>query len=86
MKTATFIKGGLLNGNANLYKMTPPLSGHDYVVVSAISSAFYTGRAETYIFPANESGQVTGWGELAGSERGTTSHEKVLGNVGYTVG
>jgi hypothetical protein len=38
---------------------------------------------ETFIFPADESGSVIDWGELEGSLRGTTSHQKALEGAGY---
>lgn len=63
-------------GEAALYKLSEPI-GYDwdyetdehaettsYVVVSA-TIAMFTG-AETYIFPANEDGEVVSYGELPG--------------------
>lgn len=93
-KTATFIKEFPFNGSAlwKLYKCDPPLEGYEwedtqvgaeYVIVSA-AMVPYTGP-ETYIFQANEDGEVIDWGELPGSYRGGLSHAQALQNVGYTV-
>lgn len=93
--TATFIetKQGF-RGDARLYRLSPPISqtdwdgeseSHEYVIVSAIASAFDTMRDETYIFPADSEGNITSWGELDGSFQGEMDHEKALSNAGYTV-
>jgi hypothetical protein len=71
------------SGDARLYKLSKPLSGHMYVIVSA-AYAMFSGP-ETYIFPANEKGEVTSWGELDGSYRGGTDHARALRNAGYEV-
>lgn len=75
------------NGVAKLYELSHPAyynNGEEtnYVIVSAVSNAW---AHETYIFPADKNGNVLSWGELEGSERGTTSHEYVLANAGYEV-
>lgn len=84
------IKG--FRGDARLYRLDPPLTHndyfdgeitHEYVVVSAANDP-YSGP-ETYIFPADEKGNVTSWGELTGSQRGTLDHEAVLSDLGYTI-
>lgn len=69
------------NGLQRLYKLNPPLETHKFVVVSAVYAA-YTGP-ETYIFPADEYGNVTSWIELDGSFRGDMDHETALKNAGY---
>lgn len=43
----------------------------DHVVVSAVG---VLGEPETYVFPANEAGEVVAWGELPGSFRGALDH------------
>ncbi len=86
MKTAKKIRElDGFKGEAALYEMSPPYEGHQFVVVSAISIAFDTGRSETYIFPSDAKGKVTDWGELEGSRRGTTSHSEILEEAGYEV-
>lgn len=80
-----------------LYKLSPPLrySKYDYdlekdvdhfaeyVMVSAVVAMF--SGPETYIFPANEQGEVTCWGELGGSYRGGMSHAVALEGAGYAI-
>lgn len=97
MKTATLIKNlptSATGAKQSLYLMTPPIKEEgyseddatllwNYVVVSAVNAA-YTGD-ETYIFPANEKGDIVSWGELDGSMRGTLSHAEALANAGYTI-
>jgi hypothetical protein len=61
------------------------VTGHtDYVAVSAANVP--CSGPETYIFRANEDGEVEDWGELEGSYRGGLSHETALGNAGYSIG
>lgn len=84
-KTATRLtvnRGRDFSGDARLYRLSEPLEGHTHVIVSAVASVYVT---ETYIFPADESGEVTDWGELPGSFRGDTDHEQALNNAGYDV-
>ena len=88
MKVATFIKDlDGFQGEAKLYKLDPPMENGDgkteYVAVSAVMAMF--SGPETYIFPANEKGEVTSWGELDGSFRGNLDHEQALENAGYSV-
>lgn len=90
--TATFI--GKVNpgarGDMELYELNPPL--HDeyaegapfrYVVVSTVIAPF--SGPETYIFPADEQGNILSYGELEGSFRGALSHTRALNNAGYEV-
>ena len=81
MKTATKVKD-LENSKAMqaLYKLSDRLKGFDYVVVSAVLAPYVH---ETYIFGADENGDVLDWGELPGSIRDVYSHEKALNNAGY---
>jgi len=93
--TATFIKsmGAEFTGNARLYKLDPPMSIKDwdgeetgkteFVVVSG-AYAMFSGN-ETLIFPSDENGKVTDWGDLPGSFRGAIDHEKALTGAGYTL-
>lgn len=69
-------------GEAALYRMVPEYEGNGYVVVSKTS---VLGPPETYMFPGNAHGEVTDWGELEGSRRGTWTHEEILEGIGYTV-
>lgn len=65
------------------YELQPGGPLPRYVIVSAVY-AMFTGD-ETYIFAANDAGQVTGWIELEGSFRGSKDHEMALRNAGYGV-
>ena len=92
--TATWVanlKG--FQGDARLYRLDPPLevtdwAGEDahtveWVIVSAII-AFFSGP-ETYIFEADETGEVKSWMDLEGSFRGALDHEQALNGAGYEV-
>ena len=75
-------------GRASLYGVLPGVAYDadgvkhttNYVIVSAVHDHLIH---ETFIFPADESGSVIDWGELDGSLRGTTSHQKALEGAGY---
>ena len=84
MKTATLVKDNLdsFSGHAALYKLSEPHEGFDHVVVSAVNTSF---AHETYLFGADESGEVKEWGELDGSERNVCDHEVALSNAGYAL-
>ena len=91
MNTAKLLNDKMrnFNGHAALYELTPPLKDYDgktehkYVVVSA-TNAMFSGP-ETYIFPANESGEVSDWCELPGSQKETLNHEDALRDAGYAI-
>jgi hypothetical protein len=90
MKTAKLIKDVSKNyvGTVNLYKLSPPIKDdegkeYEYVVCSTVNAMF--SGIETFIFPSDDQGVVLSWGELEGSQRGTTSHKKVLADAGYTL-
>lgn len=80
-------------GEAKLFRLDPPFQSkgwddeqigpHEYVVVSA-TVAMFSGP-ETYMFPADEEGNVTDWAELPGSFKGGMSRKVALQNAGYTV-
>ena len=82
------------NGDARVYELDPPISGgyneggpYQYVIVSAADVMF--SGPETYIFPAEKTGDVfdvAEWGELDGSFRGGLDHTKALSDAGYTIG
>lgn len=94
-QTATLVREKLpkFSGHANLYRLSEPLDGNEYVIVSAVNmgSRFpmdhvpLSMQIETYIFPASEDGEVIDWGELFGSMKGTLSHIEALGEAGYEV-
>lgn len=97
MKTATFLRQLDREDdriNARLYRLSEPMTGYDwskdsdlrseYVVVSG-STMFGEDRPETYIFLANESGEITNWTECDGSFQGSIDHARALSNAGYMI-
>lgn len=84
MGSAEFIKETTTSAKAKqrLYKLNPPFEGHEYIIVSAVEVT--VSGPETYVFAANEKGEVTDWCELGGSFKGSLDHKKALNNIGYT--
>lgn len=101
MGTAVLVKKNLpgATGTAHLYRLDPPIeqkgwdgnveATHEFVRVSATIVPDYSGLGyggpETYIFPADETGEVIDWGEMDGSYRGGLDHEEALRGAGYEV-
>lgn len=86
MKTATKLRDLPVTpvGAAQiLWGLSEPHAGTEFVITSAVSVP-YSGP-ETYIFPANEAGEVTDWGELDGSFRGGLDHECAIRLAGYEI-
>ena len=75
--------GVSVRADACSYHVSPPIEGFEYVWVSQ-ANAIFTGW-ETYIFPADESGNVTDWGELDGSRRGYISPDGLMIELGYSI-
>jgi hypothetical protein len=74
-------------GDHRLYRLDPPLKGwdggeHEWVVSSA---ATVLGEPEVYLFPATDGGDITGWSELNGSQRGALDHQAPFRGLGYSV-
>lgn len=75
-----------------LYRLSPPLSGEDWegeeyehrYVIASGANVPYSGP-ETYLFPANEKGEITDWRELEGSFRGGIDCDRAIENAGYVV-
>lgn len=89
--TALFIKDlePKDRSDQRLYLLDPPLAHYDpdrkaaeYVVVSA---CLVEGAPETYIFAADESGEITNWCEMSGSCKGTLQHSVALARAGYSI-
>ena len=75
-------------GRACLYKLSDPLMGYEYVVVSAAKDARDSHDqvvGETFIFGSDETGQVKSFLELPGSYRGGLDHQKALNDAGYDI-
>ena len=85
---AKFIKDmNNFRGEAKLYEVSPNISFGDnentkFIIVSKIDNEF---GQETYIFPANEDGEIKDYCELSGSQKGYISHEEVLRDAGYEI-
>ena len=79
-------------GEATSYYLDPPLESvgwntdgpksYRYVWVS---QAAPLGEWATYIFPANEAGELTDWGELDGSRKGNIDPDDLMRELGYRV-
>lgn len=78
--SATLILRGLpgYQGEANLYRLDPPLQGHDEVIVTTSHAGRHTHRPVTAIHAAD--GTAT-W--LPGSKPGTYGHHAALIRAGY---
>lgn len=102
MNTATLVKEGLegFRGEVNLYRLDPPLEGHEYVIVSAVElpdlalsmdsllnavGGYPIATEETYIFGSDSEGKVVDWSELPGSIKDTKDHAEALREAGYEV-
>jgi len=75
-------------GRACLYRLSDPLMGYEYVVVSAAKDARDSHDqvvGETFIFGSDESGKVKSFLELPGSYRGGLDHQKALNDAGYDI-
>ena len=68
---------------ACVYHVDPPIEGYQYVFVSQVNAMF--SGWETYIFPADEKGEVIDWGELDGSRRGCISPDDLMIELGYSI-
>lgn len=86
MTTATYLRTLTgFSGDARLFKLSESIQYDkgetDHVIVSAVVVPF--SGPETYIFPANENGEIAHWGELDGSFRGGLDHAQALENAGW---
>jgi hypothetical protein len=75
-------------GRACLYRLSDPLMGYEYVVVSAAKDARDRHNeiiGETFIFGSDETGKVRSFLELPGSYRGGLDHQKALNDAGYDI-
>jgi hypothetical protein len=75
-------------GRACLYKLSVPLVGYEYVVVSAAKDHrdhYDNMIGETFIFGSDESGKIKSFLELPGSYKGGLDHQKALNDAGYDI-
>ena len=82
MKTATLLRT-IENEHAiqALYRMEPPLNGHDLVLASGIRTRL---AHECFLFASDESGEIANWTELSGV-RDTVEHAAAMADVGYEI-
>lgn len=66
---------------ACVYRLTPPLEGHEYVIASGVRDKWVH---EVMLFPADRHGNTTSMGELSCC-RDTIIHNDLLESIGYTV-
>jgi hypothetical protein len=72
-----------VNKNQILWEVMPRIEGNKYVVTS-ISDLAFSGP-ETYMFAADENGNIINWNELPGSYRGELNHGKCFKEIGYKI-
>lgn len=53
-------------------------------VVTFAAAVLFSGP-ETYIFAADENGEILSWSEMDGSFRGDLNHEQAIKNAGWIV-
>lgn len=80
-RTARKIKN--VNSHQILWEVLPRIEGYKFVITST-SKVQFTGP-ETYMFAADEKGNIIDWGELPGSYRGELNHEKCFEEIGYKI-
>ena len=89
LKSAVAIKNiREARGRACLYKLSEPLVGYEYVVVSAakdFKDQYNNMIGETYIFGSDETGKIKSFLELPGSYKGGLDHQKALNDAGYDI-
>ena len=82
-------------GEMRLYRCEPGGPLPEFVAVSAIAwpgaaggethPSLVAAGPETYIFAADQAGNITDWMELEGSFKGAMDHEEALLGAGYEV-
>ena len=86
---ATFLKdvSSAFHGTAKVFRLDPPMTDYDdnehaVILVSAVTAL---EGPEVYLFPSTEGGNVTDWGQLPESRKGTLDIDAVLEEAGYTI-
>lgn len=95
---ATFVKdmSNKFSGTAMLWELSEPIGYRhnwddgepteftDHVVTSAAITSL--AGPETYVFPADQDGNILDWGEIAGSFRGGLDHHEAIRRSGWSIG
>jgi hypothetical protein len=79
-KVAVKIKN--IKQNQILWEVFPRIEGHKHVITSATDVPF--SGPETYMFAANEKGEIVDWCELPASYKGELDHKKCFEYIGYS--
>ena len=84
-RTATLVRKKVDGwcGDARLYRLSEPLEGHTWIVVSAAVAPF--SGPETYIFGTDAHGKCLDYYELPGSFRGSLDYKAALKGAGYAI-
>lgn len=70
-------------GDARLYRIEPPLDGHDWVIVSVVKGSILSGP-EAAIFACDENGDVMpSFKSLGDGPR--MDHAQILEEAGYSI-
>lgn len=79
---------GNWTGEAVLWRLSEEIATDEGIatkyVVSSATVAMFSGP-ETYIFPADEHGNVLNWLDLDGSYKGGLDHEEAIRRAGWQV-
>ena len=66
-------------GYAALYRVCPPVKGHDFIVISSTDKM---GGEEVLAFPSNAEGSILAWSEIEGIA-GSLDHRELIERMGY---
>lgn len=74
------VKGREFAGYAALYRMCPPVKGHDFIVISSTDNKM--GDDEVLAFPSDHEGCILEWSEIDGII-GSLDHRELIVRMGY---
>ncbi|MEA5159989.1 hypothetical protein U5903_04295 [Cereibacter johrii] len=74
-----------MRGDARLYGLSEPVIYQDEKITSfvVISAVDVLDSSETYIFPADERGNVLSYSEMEGSFQGSKDHARAIMDAGW---
>lgn len=88
MATATEILHGIggFDGHARIFRMDPPLNGHDHVAVVVREAWDHNNQAEVVVYGCNDTGAVTNTFRQDGSYvAASPTHSNALMLAGYDI-